>query len=140
MNRKIISVLVILILALSIVLQMASATPAAKEAYKKVYPTAPDPAPGENLKPPNCGGLCHDPKQPDLSKYGENLNKKAMEIYGKTFKPLTEAQKIDVLKKVGSGTNPPIPPVPELKTGILVTAGMIGLLGLVRISRIKGKQ
>lgn len=136
MNRKILSIFVIL-LALSIGLQTASATPAARDAYKKVYPTAPPP---EGAGAPTCKGLCHDPGQPTLTQYGNDLNTKAMQIYGKTFKPLTEAQKIDVLKKVGSGTNPPIAPVPELKTGILVATGMIGLLGLVSIRRIKGKR
>ncbi len=101
MNVKIISVFVILILALSTGLPAASATPAAKKAYQEVYPTAPDPAPDENSG--NCGGLCHNPTQPALSDYGKKLNNTAVQIYGQRFKQLSDPQKIDVLKKVGSG-------------------------------------
>ena len=85
MQENHIPLLTILILVLSI--GSASATPAARAAYKQVYPTAPDPA---GAGPPNCKGLCHDPAQPTLTQYGNDLNAKAMQIYRKTFKPLSK--------------------------------------------------
>lgn len=48
--------------------------------------------------------------------YGTMLNDTANGDYGKSFKNINATQKAAVLKKVGSGTNPPIAPVPELKT------------------------
>lgn len=123
MNRKKISVFVVLILALSVGLQAASATPAAKTAYTTVYPTAPN---------PDCGGgLCHlaapEGGGTNLTAYGTTLNNTANTTYGKSFKNLNATQKQDVLKKVGSGTIPPIPPIPELPT---IALSMIGLLFL----------
>jgi hypothetical protein len=123
MNRKIISVFVILILGLSVGLQAASATPAAKTAYNKTYPTAPD---------PDCGGgLCHLAAPEDggtnLTAYGTMLNNTANGDYGKSFKNLNATQKQAVLIKAGSGTKPPVPPVPELPT---IALSMIGLLYL----------
>jgi hypothetical protein len=130
MDKKIISVLMILVLALSIGLQTASATPAAKAAYVAKYvPPAPD---------PDCGGgLCHKAAPADggtnLTAYGTLLNSTAKTDYGTSFKNLNVTNKTAVLTKVGNGVT--IPPTPELNTGILVTTGIVGLLGLVRMRR-----
>lgn len=132
MKRRIISVFVILILALSVVLPAASATPAAKIAYKEVFPNALDPAPNEGKG--DCTGLCHisNPKQgqSNLTNYGKKLNETAMKDYKERFKNLTVEQKKDVLKKIREGITPV--PVPEYPSVILPAGAIMGLILFVQ--------
>lgn len=101
MNKKIISLLFVLILGLSVGMvgiQSVSATGSAKSNYTAVYP---------NFPVPNCGpnGLCHagtpSPGDPKLAPYGQKLQ--TLAGGPGNFKAANTSEKQRILKLAGSG-------------------------------------
>lgn len=100
MNKRIISLLFIMILAVGMVgIQTVSATGTAKDNYSIVYPNFP--------VPNGCGpNLCHSNDKPSITNV-TNYGKKLQTLAGGPgkFKPLNATEKQKILKQAGSGVN-----------------------------------